>query len=109
MAAAAFLLVGNVARIGIDATRSLLEHDSVAATRAALDTQHCVQGKIDRLVPAGSAIAIRSPDALWLERSRTDSSPRYDVTTERRAAYVVTVAARGGTCDLVDVQVSRTR
>ena len=109
VAVTAFLLVASVARAGVDATRTLLEHDSIAATDAHLDTQRCVQGKIDRQVPPGAAIAVRSPDALWLERSRTDSYPRYDVTTEARASYLVTVAARGDTCDLVDVQVTRTR
>ena len=99
LAVAAFLLVANVARIGIDATRSLLEHDSVAATSAKLETQRCVQAKIDRQVPAGAAIAISSADPLWFERSRTDSYPRYEVTTEARATYVVTVAAGGETCD----------
>jgi hypothetical protein len=109
VALAAFLLVANVARAGVDATRSLVERDSIAETYAKWDTQRCVQAKIDRRVPPGAAIAVRSPDALWFERSRTDSYPRYDVTTEARASYLVTVAARGDTCDLVDVQVIRPR
>jgi hypothetical protein len=109
VALAACLLVANVARIGVDATRDLLEHDSIAATYAASDTQRCVQAKIDGEIPPGAAIAIRSSNPLWFERGRTDSYPRYEVTTEARATYVVTVAARGDTCDLVDVQVSRTR
>ena len=109
VALAAFLLVANVGRIGVDATRNLLEHDSIAATYTAVDTQRCVQSKIDGEVPSGAAIAIRSSNPLWFERSRTDSYPRYEVTTEARATYVVTVTTRGDTCDLVDVQVSPTR
>lgn len=109
VAVASFLLVANVARSGIDASRTLLGIDSVAATYASLDTQRCVQQKIDRQVPPGAAIAVRSADPLWYERSRTDSYPRYDVTTEARATYIVTVAARGDTCALVDVRVARTR
>jgi len=109
VAVAGFLLVADVARIGVEATRGLLERDSIAETYAKLDTQRCVQEKIDQQVPPGAAIAVRSPDALWFERNREGSYPRYDVTTEARAAYVVTVSARGDTCDLVDVQVSPTR
>ena len=108
-AVASFLLVAHFARIGVEATRSLLQRDSIAETYAKSDTQRCVQGKIDRQVPPGAPIAVRSPDALWFERSREGSYPRYHVTTEAAAAYIVTVSARGDTCDRVDVQVSPTR
>jgi hypothetical protein len=108
LAVAAFLLVANFARIGVDKTRSRLEHDSVAQADQAFDTYRCVQSKIDRRVPAGSPIAVTSTDPLWLERGREGSYPRYDVTTQARAAYVVTVVPHGDTCDLIDVRVART-
>ena len=47
VAVAGFLLVADVARIGVEATRGLLERDSIAETYAKLDTQRCVQEKID--------------------------------------------------------------
>ena len=109
VAAVAFVFVANFARVGLDATKTLLEHDSIAETYAASDTYRCVQSKIDHRVPAGTAIAVRSPDPLWLERAREGSYSRYDVTTEARAEYVVTVVPRGDPCEQVDVLVSRTR
>lgn len=109
VAVAAFLLVADLAWRGIDATRKLLRAHSVTATEAHADAFRCVQAKIDRRIPAGAAIAVSSPDPLWFERSREGSYPRYRVTTETNAAYVVAVVPRGATCNLVDVRVTRTR
>ena len=109
VAVASFVLVADVARQGIDATRDLLQPDSIAATQAHFDTIRCVQAKIDRRIPPGAAIAVRSSDPLWFERSGEGSYPRYRVTTAAKAAYLVTVTSRGPTCDLVDVDVRRTR
>lgn len=108
VAAAAFLLVADVARLGIIASRNLLQHDSVAASYAALDTQRCVQRKIDRLVPPGAAIAVASRNVMWRQRARQGSYRRYHVTTKQRATYFVTLTGPDGPCDLVDVQVSST-
>ena len=109
VAAVAFLLVANFARLGLDSTKTLLENPSVAETYRAYNTYRCVQSKIDRRVPAGASIAVGSTDPLWRERSREGSYSRYDVTTAAHAEYVVTVAPRGDTCDQIDVLVRRTR
>lgn len=109
VAVAAFLLVADVARLGIIATRDLLQNDSVAASYFALDTQRCVQRRIDRLVPAGASIAVTSHNVLWRERGRQGSYRRYDVTTPQRASYLVTLEGPDESCDSVEVQVSRIR
>jgi hypothetical protein len=106
---ASFALLLAAAREAIVNADQSFRRDSLHAAEAVFDTYRCVQAKIDREIPSGASIAIRSSDIHWRQRSREGSYPRYQVTTARHAAYLVTITARGPTCEGVDVAIRRVR
>jgi hypothetical protein len=106
---ASFALLLVAAREAIVNTEQSLRRDSLHVADAVFKNYRCVQAKIDREVPSGASIAIRSSQVLWRQRSREGSYPRYKVTTARHAAYLVTITARGPTCEWVDVAIRRVR
>jgi hypothetical protein len=68
VAAASFLLVANVARVGIDATNSLLQHDSVA-------------GKLGALAPGAAWLVVArlsGTESEYLSNSKTADLLRLD-------------------------------
>jgi hypothetical protein len=110
------VLVGGIALLGVGAAQGvslagqLLQPQAVRQLDERDRIYRCVRDRVERSVPAGSAVFVAPDAGLWDQRVIESTYPRLEVTSVRDAAdYLVRVTSSGASCGSAGVTVQRLR